>query len=236
MRAFSKNKEMSNTDIAKAIIKTYNLERDQERSVTKQVINVIEELESIDQDIDHNEIIKEVMEQNEVTANKSKSKIIEIKRSGRDIMFTNESMNEVNFVIKYGGLSLDLRNYDWNAGDLTLNLKMTCAGVDIYVNSDVAVNNWLSTSLSGTSYKLNDNTTDSVSKLELEADYKHTLTLEGKVKLSGVQIIYDHVGEVDHSMENGGHERHLENRKKQKLEKLERQYNQKRERIEKKHR
>lgn len=236
MGAFSKNKEMSNTDIAKAIIKTYNLERDQERSVTKQVINVIEELESIDQDIDHNEIIKEVMEQNEVTANKSKSKTIEIKRSGRDMIFTNESMDEINFVIKYGGLSLDLRNYDWNAGDLTINLKMTCAGIDIYVNSDVAVNNWLSTSLSGTSYKLNDNTTDTVSKLELEANYKHTLTLEGKVKLSGVQIIYDHVGEVDHSMENGGHERHLENRKKQKLEKLERQYNQKRERIEKKHR
>lgn len=167
--------------------------------IMNQIKSIIDELEAINQPIDELEIVTEVLEQNEFEfINSQQAKLIEkslkINKSGREIILTDDAITKLNIEVKLGGVIIDLRNYQFNGGDLLLNLKASYSGVDIYINKDVAISDWIENKYSGIEYTYNNAEYENSNQLPT-FDTKHTLTLEGRVKASGVTFIIGHEGD-----------------------------------------
>lgn len=168
-----------------------------------QIKSIIEELKAINQPIDELEIVTEVLEQNDYEfINSQQAKLIEkslkINKSGREIVLTDEAMTKLNIDVKLGGVIIDLRNYQFNGGNLLLNLKASYAGVEIYINEDVAISDWIENKYSGVAYEYNQIEYNNPRNLP-SFETKHTITLEGKIKASGVTFRIGHEGDfVNH--------------------------------------
>ncbi len=184
-------------------------------NIIKQISSVIEELEAIGQTVDPTEVVSEVLEQNDYEFIVSKQKKIEektlkIKTGAREVILTNEPINKLNLEVKLGAATLDLRNFDFNGGDLLINLKSSFSGIEIYVNSDVAVHDWIENKYSGVSYNINGIDYDNIAKLDRPST-NHTITLEGRIKGSGVTFRFDHEGDYIHDMSHHGSSIHAKN-------------------------
>lgn len=171
---------------------------DDYNDITSQVKSVVEELEAIGQPIDPEKIVAEVLEQNDYEFTKStikndQTKSLKVSSGARTVTLTNEPITTLNLSVKLGAAIIDLRNYDFIAGDLLIDLKANFSGVEIYVNSNVAIHDWIENKYSAVSYTINGVDYDNMSNLKLpEAEY--TVTLEGKVRGSGISIRFDHEG------------------------------------------
>lgn len=166
--------------------------------ITSQIKSVVEELEAIGQPIDPEEIVAEVLEQNDYEYTKStvkngQTKSLKVSSGARTVVLTNEPITTLNLSVKLGAAIIDLRNYDFTAGDLLIDLKANFSGVEIYVNSNVAIHDWIENKYSGISYNIDDIDYDNISNLQLP-ETEHTVTLEGKVRGSGITIRFDHEG------------------------------------------
>lgn len=176
--------------------------------IMKQVKSIIEELEAIGQDIDEMEVVTEVLDQNDYEfINSKQTKIIEktlkINKGGREVVLTNEAISKLNLEVKWGGAILDLRNFDFAGGDVLLNINASFSGVEIYINENVAVHDWIENKYSGVSYNYDGVDYDNVSKLP-KVETAHTITLEGKIKASGVTFRVGHEGAYVNQMEHQG--------------------------------
>lgn len=211
MKILNKNKETietNNYDKCLELVKLSTVPNDELNIIMKQVKSIIDELEAIGQPIDELEIVSEVLDQNEYEFINSKQakplhKSLKIDKSGREIVLTDEALTKLDLDVKLGGAILDLRNFNFTGGDLLLNINASFSGVEIYINEDVAVSDWIENKLSGVSYNYNNTDYDNINKLP-EFETKHEITLEGKVKASGITFRIGHVGDYVNEMNHQG--------------------------------
>lgn len=167
--------------------------------IMHQIQSIIDELNAIHQPIDELEIVSEVLEQNDYEfINSQQANLVEkslkINKSGRELILTDEAISKLNIDVKLGGLTIDLRDYKFNGGNLLLNVHGSFSGIEIYINNDVAVSDWIENKYSGISYVCNNHEYESINQLP-KVETKHTLTLEGKIKGSGITFYIDHQGD-----------------------------------------
>lgn len=237
----TKNEQQTTYQKCEDLIKLSTVPSTEVKQILEQVYAVINELEAIDQNIDELEVVTEVLEQNGYEfLNSQQTRLIEktlkINKGGRELVLTNEAINKLNLDIKLGGLILDLRNFEFAGGDLVLNVKASFSGLEVYVNNDVAIHDWIENKYSGVSYNYNNVDYDSSSKLP-KFDLKHTITLEGKIKGSGITFRVDHDGSYVNEMHHQGHafqhrtKAQLDDKLEQELNKIESRADKKRTRI-----
>lgn len=227
MRLLKKSKEnieTNNYEKCLELIKLSTVPPVEIDAIMEQVTSIIDELEAIGQPIDSLEIVSEVLDQNEYEFINSKQarplhKSLKINKAGREIVLTDEPLTKLDLDVKLGGAILDLRDFDFNGGDLLLNINASFSGVEIYINEDVSVSDWLENKLSGVSYNYNNIDYDNTNKLP-QFETKHKVTLEGKIKASGITFRIGHVGAYVNEMTQQGshHHGHSEEQLNTKLE------------------
>lgn len=213
------------------LVKMSTVPTNQIEMIMDQIKLIIDELEAIGQPTDELEIVSEVLDQNDYEfINSKQAKLIErtlkVNKGGRELALTNEQISKLNFEVKLGGAILDLRNFEFAGGDLLLNINASFSGVEIYVNDDVAVHDWIENKYSGVDYTYNGQSYNSANRLP-KFETNHAITIEGKIKGSGVSIIIGHQGEVAERIKHHGNELqnlsqdHIDQQLAEKLDKIE---------------
>lgn len=200
--------ELTTYQKCQELLKGSTVPADQVEMILEQIKSIIDELEAIGQKVDSLEIVTEVLEQNDFEFLNSKQftpieRTIKINTSGREVHLTDEKITKLNFEVKLGGAVLDLRNYEFTGGDLLLNIKSSFSGVQVYINQNVAVNDWIENKFSGVDYHYNGKSYSSAHLLP-KFETEHTITLEGKIKGSGVSFIIGHQGAIENDYSHQG--------------------------------
>lgn len=214
--------ELTINQKAEELLKRTNVPTTEFENIMQQINSIIDELDAIGQPIDELEIVTEVLEQNDYEFNNSnqgkiEEKTLKIKTSGREVILTNEPINKLNLEVKFGGALLDLRDFEFNGGDLLLNVKGSYCGIEIYINEDVQVQDWVENKYSGVNYNIDGVDTDTLKNVQLDTP-KHIITLEGKLKGSGLTFRYGHEGEYVNGMSANHHGYAFQNRTKEQVE------------------
>ncbi len=196
------NREKTNVELCEAYLSAYQLSSEQISLLKTQITSMVEELEAINHPIDHQEIVAELIELNEFENLKciGKTEEIELKYASRNLLFTNEMISHVKINGKYSGGSIDLRKFNFNAGELVIESNGKYSGIDIYINSDVNVSDWTNVKMSGIIYHLGNEMLQFSSFHELPQENKiHSLRLEGKMYMSGIRIIVGYEGPINNN-------------------------------------
>ncbi len=191
-------------------------------SLLSQAKVVIEELEAIGQPIDEIEIIDEVLKQNDYEFLNSKpeqgiEKSLKIRHSARELTITDEPISHLNLDVKLGALVIDLREFEMNGGDLLLNVNSSYSALEIYLNDNVAVSDWIENKHSSVSYSYLGTNYDNFKKVNIE-NTAHTITLEGKIKGSSIVFKYNEQGAIINQHLGGHHGRAFHHNTKESLE------------------
>lgn len=191
--------EQSNEDKCFNLLKLYDLSNEQSINLKLQISSIIEELESIGHPINHQEIVDEVIEQNELENLKKSGSVEELnlKYASRNLKFNEELISRLVLNGKYSSCSIDLREFQFNAGELLIEMNSKYSGIDIYINDSTNVADWTAVNMAGISYHLGNDLIQFHDYLELPIVSKvNSLRLEGKNYLSGVRIIVNYEGPV----------------------------------------
>lgn len=202
------NAETSVYDKCLDLVKLSTVPTTEIDGIMEQVKSIIDELEAIGQPTDELEIVSEVLDQNDYEfINSTQAKLVEktlkINKGGREIQLTNESISKLNIDLKLGGAILDLRDFEFNGGDLLLNVNASFSGLEVYINEDVAVHDWIENKYSGVDYCYDSVNYDSMNKLPA-FETKHSITLEGRLKGSGLTFRIGHEGAYVNGMSHQG--------------------------------
>lgn len=183
------------------LLSQYNIPSDLKDELKSQIKAIVEELETIGQNIDITDIVEEVIEQNDLTktVKKGKAEAVKISYSVKNFYFTNETLNKLDINCNYSGVTIDLRDFEFSAGELEISVSGKCSSVDIYINRDVKVNDWTNLKASGISYSLENDgyNVESFHNLPRET-YNNEIRLEGDLILGGIQVRVGYEGEILH--------------------------------------
>lgn len=203
-----------------ALIQKSSVSKQNREDILEQIYSVINELEAIGQTIDEYEIVNEVLVQNDfeplpTKLSSGQEKKLKLRASGRELKFADEAISKLNLDLRFSGVILDLRDFNWQAGDLTLAVKGRSSGLEVYVNSDVKIEDWIETRYSGVSYMIDGIVSDNLNNHDM-VDSVHTITLEGDIRASGINFIYDHHGPYINEIGASKHHKPFSNEAKQK--------------------
>ncbi len=191
----------SNYEQCLKVLAKYNLNQADRDVVIEQIKAVVAELEAIEQVINHQEIVTEVIEQNDINVTEliGREEKINLKYAARHYKFTTETIRTLEINGKYSGVTIDLREFTFPCGELTIITKGKYSGVDIYINDDVNVGDWTNLKMAGVSYSYQNDQQNYESFHQLpEVTKYHSLRLEGDMSLSGIQVRVAYSGEPIH--------------------------------------
>lgn len=180
----------TNIETSLELLHNYKLGEQQYNTISKQVIGVIIELEGIDEPINHREIIEEVISQNldiEKTVN-GETRSLKIRFSGQNLKLVNQPINHLEIDIKFSGMTIDLREFNFAGGALTIDVKTLTSGMEILINDNVEISQFAHLNLSGVSFTNGATTTDNFSDLP-STYYSEKIILQGDMRLSGIEFI-----------------------------------------------